>query len=519
MFTAKDKKYIKSHKISLEDIKQQMINFKNGFPKIELETPALVDDGIILPSEEQINRWVSDFDYKKSRYSITKFVPASGAATRMFAKLYDFLEEYDGSHEQYLQLIADKSEDGMNYFFQNIHKLPFYKDLKDHLLLRGYFLDKLIEKCEYKFILESLLNKDGLNYGELPKALIKFHSHIESAMTPLEEHLVEAAHYCKSNKGVSHINFTVSEEYLKMAKKYLKENRRKYEKKHNTKFKISLSVQNKSTDCIALDIDRNVVRDEEGLPLLRPSGHGALLMNLNSIKSDIIFIKNIDNVLPDRYKPETYRYKKALAGLLINIQEKVFTHLRTLKKSNIQTPNKLNEILDFCNTKLFVKHPKEVYHYGTETLVKYLIGVLDRPIRVCGMVLNEGEPGGGPFWVKNKDMSISLQIIEKSQIDTSNPEQKKILEASTHFNPVDIVCGTKNEKGKHYDLSKFINPETGFISTKTYKGEKITIQELPGLWNGSMAYWNTIFVEVPSETFSPVKTVQDLFKIEHRNIL
>lgn len=519
MFSTKDRKYFKSNDISLQKIKEQLLNFKNGFPKIKLERAATVGDGIIQADIDTVNKYVQNYDYNIDCHSVCKMVPASGAASRMFQQLYDFRDNYSGSEEDFLKYHTNQQAGSMFYFFQNLHLLPFYQELSDNLMQRGYYIEQLLEKCEFKFIIDEIISQDGLKYGDMPKGLIKFHSHRDTAVTPMEEHLVEAAHYCRNSKANAKLHFTVSEEHLKSFKKHLKENIKKYEKKYDTKFKVSFSIQKKSTDSIAIDFKNNIIRNEKGLPLLRQSGHGALIENLNDIKSDIVFIKNIDNVLPDRLKPETYRYKKFIGGMLFSLQDQIFEYLNLLEKSKILTKNKLEEILNFCTEKLSIKHPDTLYYLEIEELAEYLFNILNRPIRVCGMVVNQGEPGGGPFWVKNKDMMQTLQIVEKYQIDINNKKQKAILDSSTYFNPVDLVCAITNFKGKKFNLLDYVDKSTGFITEKNYNGINIKGQELPGLWNGAMANWISVFVEVPIETFSPVKTIQDLFKIEHRNMI
>jgi hypothetical protein len=519
MFSTKDRKYFKANDISLQKIKEQLYNFKNGFPKAHLERAAIPEDGIIQADEETINKFIENYNYNIDSRSIYKMIPASGAASRMFQQLYDFRESYTGSAEEFLEYHTNQEPGSMYYFFQNLHLLPFYQELSDNLMQRGYYIDQLLEKCQFKFIIDEILTEDGLQYGDMPKGLIKFHSHKEAAVTPMEEHLVEAAHYCRNTKGNSYLHFTVSEEHLKSFKNHLKKNRKRYEKKYDTKFKVSFSVQKKSTDSIAIDFDNNIIRNEKNLPILRQSGHGALIENLNDIKADIVFIKNIDNVLPDRLKPVTYRYKKLIAGMLFSLQDKCFEYLKILEKSKVLTKDKLQEILTFTSEKLYIKHTDSLYYLETEELAEYLFSILNRPMRVCGMVINKGEPGGGPFWIKNENKTESLQIIEKSQIDTKDKKQKAILDSATHFNPVDLVCAITNYKGKKFNLLDYVDKSTGFITEKNYKGTPIKGQELPGLWNGAMANWITVFVEVPIETFAPVKTIQDLFKIEHRNMM
>lgn len=519
MFSNKDRKYFKSNDISLQTVKEQLLNYKNNFPKAKLEKAATIGDGILKVDSDTVNKYIEEYNFKMNDYSIHKMIPASGAASRMFQQLYEFKETYNGSQEDFLKLNTNQEPGSMYYFFHNLHLLPFYKELRDNLMLRGYYIEQLLEKCEYNFIIDEIISEDGLKYGDMPKGLIKFHSHLEAAVTPMEEHLVEAAHYCKNRKGNAYLNYTVSEDHLKTFKRYLKENRKKYENKYDTKFKVSFSVQKKSTDSIAIDLHNNVIRDEKGLPLLRQSGHGALIENLNDIKANIVYIKNIDNVLPDRLKPETYRYKKFIGGLLISLKEQTNEYLKTLSRNRNLPKEKLEKILTFCTEKLSIKHPESIDKLSIQELEEYLFNTLNRPMRVCGMVINLGEPGGGPFWIKNKEGKHTLQIVEKAQIDTKNKKQKNILDNSTHFNPVDIVCSITDYKNKKFNLLEFVDKTTGFITEKNHNGKKIKGQELPGLWNGAMANWITVFVEVPIETFSPVKTIQDLFKIEHRNIL
>lgn len=520
MLSNKDLKFFKSHHIPKEDIENQLTNFKNGFPEIILTRPAVIGDGIVHANEECIEKYIEQFEYRKDLLSMVKMVPASGAASRMFKELIEFRNTYTGTEEEFLEFFKNKEAGSMYFFFENLESLPFFDELKSSLQERGYYLDKLLEKREYNFIIDEILYIDGLNYSKLPKGLLKFHSYKDGSRTPLEEHLVESANYCKNSKNLSKIHFTVSEEHLKNFQQHIKHNRKKFEEKHEAKFNVSFSIQKKSTDTISVDENNELIRDEKNHPLLRPGGHGALIENLNDIKADIVFIKNIDNVVPDRLKPLTYKYKKFLAGMLLKMQNRIFEYLKVLDNTKFLHADKLHEITDFCRNELFIEHPKEAYYENREELINYLKIVLNRPIRICGMVKNEGEPGGGPFWVKDNLTGISsLQIIEKVQINTDKNDQKEILEQSTHFNPVDLVCGIRDYKGKKFNLLDFVDKSTGIISSKSYKGKDIKIQELPGLWNGAMANWTTIFVEVPLDTFSPVKTVQDLFKIEHRNLL
>ncbi len=517
MISNKDFKYLKSHHIQKETVEEQLNNFKYGLPEIKLTKIASIGNGIIQADEEYIQKCIEQFEYRKDMVSIVKMVPASGAASRMFKDLAEFRHNYRGTEEEFLKLFQNKECGSMHFFFRNLETLPFFNELKNSLQEKGYYLDKLLEKREYNFIIDEILYCDGLNYNKLPKGLLKFHSYKDGSRTPLEEHLVEAANYCKNSKNLSKIHVTVSEEHLKKFQYHIKHNRKKFEDKHEAKFNVSFSIQKNSTDTISVDENNKLIRDSNNHPLLRPGGHGALIENLNDIKADIIFIKNIDNVVHDKLKPITYKYKKFLAGMLLNIQNKVFEYLKVLDHTKSLHTDKLDEIIKFCKNELFIEHPNSLYYENRDKLISYLKEVINRPIRICGMVRNEGETGGGPFWVKDKLTGInSLQIVEKAQINLNKKEQRNIFECSTHFNPVDLVCGIRNYKGKKFNLLDYVDKSTGIISTKSYKGQNIKVQELPGLWNGAMAKWITIFVEVPLDTFSPVKTVHDLFKTEHK---
>jgi len=363
-----------------------------------------------------------------------------------------------------------------------------------------------------------LLNLKGLNYSNKPKGLIRFHKYPDYTRTAFEEHLAEALHYAKNYKGTAQLHLTISEEHKKLFARKLKKCKSAFEKKYDGKLKVSFSYQKPSTDTIAVDMENVPYRDVNQSLLFRPGGHGALIENLNELKADIVFIKNIDNVVPDRLKEATYTYKEALGGVLLKYQKQMFDYITLLDNKKLElSEDQLNEMLDFATNILCIKAPKTLKTNDLKELRTYLFNKFNRPIRVCGMVKNEGEPGGGPFWVKNSDNSSSLQIIESSQIDHEDKKQSDIFNASTHFNPVDLACGIKNFEGKKFDLTQFIDPESGFISKKSHNGTPLKAMELPGLWNGAMSDWNTIFIEVPSITFNPVKTIFDLLRVEHRN--
>ena len=359
-----------------------------------------------------------------------------------------------------------------------------------------------------------MLFPDGLNYGNLPKGLLLFHSYEEGNRTPVGEQMTEGTLYAKDKNGVVNIHFTVSEEHKELFELLVAARRLGYELKLGAKFRVSYSVQKPSTDTLAVDMENNPFRDEGGSLLFRPGGHGALIENLNDIDSDFIFIKNIDNVVPDRLKESEALYKQLLGGVLVKMQQRAFGYLGELTSGKCSN-GKLQEILKFTENELCITSSDKSFA-NEEELRNYLIAKLDRPFRVCGMVKNEGEPGGGPFIVENPDGTASLQILESSQIDINDARAVDAFKHGSHFNPVDLVCGVKCYKNNKFDLTQFVDKNTGFISQKSKNGKELKALELPGLWNGAMSDWNTIFVEVPVSTFNPVKTVNDLLRLEHQ---
>ena len=422
----------------------------------------------------------------------------------MFKDLFAFL---DGT-------VNEPDNDFMRNFFSHIHQFAFFDQLNQACLKNeGKGIDELKIEGQYKPIVENLLLEKGLNYGHLPKGLLLFHNYDEGARTPVEEHLVEGALYAAAN-GEVNLHFTVSPEHRELFETLVKNEVPKYEQKFGVHYNISFSEQKPSTDTIAATADNEPFRTSDGQLLFRPGGHGALIENLNDLDADVVFIKNIDNVVPDRMKDDTVTYKQLIAGVLITLQHKMFEYMELLE-SGEYTHAQLEGIIRFMRDDLGVRNPQIKYLEDAD-LVIYMKSKLDRPIRVCGMVKNVGEPGGGPFLVYNQDGTISLQILESSQIDKQNADYVKMFESGTHFNPVDLVCGLKNYKGEAYDLRKFVDPKTAFISSKSKDGRELKALELPGLWNGAMSDWNTIFVEVPLSTFNPVKTVNDLLRAEHQ---
>jgi Uri superfamily endonuclease len=438
------------------------------------------------------------FDTDILHYKTTLFVPASGAASRMFKSLFAFIDDENETCSAEVQTFLD-----------NISQFAFFDTLKQSFLQAGIDFDKTSAREK----ISRLLSCTGLNYGDKPKGLLLFHRYPEGNRLALEEHLVEIAQYGKSDDGKTHIHFTVSPEHKQEFLETIKQVQSRYEEKFNVRYDITFSQQKLSTDTIAVNPDNTPFRNSDGSLLFRPGGHGALIENLNELDTSIIFIKNIDNIVPDRLKSETVLYKKALCDFLISIVKKIKFLIEQLSAN----PEKgMTSAIEFIKDELMLKIPNYFESFDEKERVHWIVQYLNRPIRVCGMVKNEGEPGGGPFFVRQSEDGLSLQIVESSQIDMSNPQQAIIARQATHFNPVDLVCYIKDFKGKQFNLQEFVDPKTGFISEKSKDGKLLKAQELPGLWNGAMAHWITLFVEVPLITFNPVKTVNDLLRKEHQ---
>ena len=479
MFSDNDIKQINEHGLTVHDIEKQLSDFTNGFPFSNIVRPATINDGIFEYDSNSINSFIKLYDVEKQNYKITKFVPASGAATRMFKDLFDFLN-------------TGNINDTVTRVVDNIKRFAFYDDLKKFLP----------ENPSARDIISAMLDADKLNMGALPKALIEFHKYNNETRTAAHEHLIEGVLYAKSN-GTVDIHFTLSPEHQNKFNALMTKIIPDTEKQFNVKFNITTSVQKPNTDTIAVNFDNTPFRNDNGNLVFRPAGHGALIENLNEIDSDIIFIKNIDNITNDAERTDTITYKKVLAGVLINIQKRIFKFMSDLNSNNYDE----TELRNFIQNEL--NEPLPATTLSKEDFTK----ILNRPVRVCGVVKNTGAPGGGPFWVHDSDANRdTLQITESSQIA---PENRDIMEKSTHFNPVDLVCGVRDWQGKKFDLTQFIDPKTGFISEKSQNGHPLRAMERPGLWNGAMAYWHTIFVSVPNTTFTPVKKVSDLLDPAH----
>ncbi len=512
MFRPEDISQITARGSSIETVKQQITNFKSGFPLLQITEAASNYHGLIKLSESEIQKYASAFDDRiSSGLEVLKFVPASGAASRMFKSLFSALEaiQKGSSPSEVLK------ESEIAKFISQIDHFAFYDELKSLASKRNL----KVQELPLQELLELTVSKIGLNYGNLPKGLILFHKYPEGNRTATEEHFAEGASYSRNSTGVVSIHFTVSAEHQEAFEKHVADIKSGFEKKFGVRYQIGFSQQKPSTDTVAVTHENEPFRKTDGSLVFRPAGHGALLENLNDLDADLIFIKNIDNVVPDHYKKTTINHKKALGGVLLNLQEQIFNYQKML---NEYLPAMLEsafyaEASNFLENVLNISPPNNLLYSEKEELHHYLIRKFNRPVRVCGMVKNQGEPGGGPFFALNNDGTVSLQIVESSQINFNDPGQSRIAKNATHFNPVDLVCAIRNFAGEKYNLMYFTDPKTGFISMKSKDGKDLKAQELPGLWNGSMSDWNTLFVEVPVETFNPVKTVTDLLRKEHQS--
>ena len=502
MFSEDDKKEITEKGFLLKKVEQQINNYKTSFPFANIIKAANIGDGIKKLNPKERKELIKYFDDNSNNLKITKFTPASGAASRMFKDLFSFADSNESISEN----------EFINTFYSKLNKFAFYGKLSKYLSKNN--IDQNEENL--KQIIDSLLTENGLNYGNLPKGLLLFHKYENEIRTAFAEHLIEGALYAKGKNNVSDIVFTVSRQHKKIFTRLYNKLKPEYEKRYNITYNIQFTEQQKSTDIIAVNMDNTPFKNENGELLFRPGGHGALIENLNNIESDIIFIKNIDNVVHEKHISKTVEYKKVLAGELIRIKNIVFNYIKLL-----ENPEKINdklvlEIIKFTEDELSIIAPKIINNNSNET-IEFLKRMLNRPIRVCGMVKNEGEAGGGPYWVKSDNNSIQLQIAESSEIDQSKNNIIEIMNNATHFNPVDIVCSTLDYKGEKFNLNNYINHNAGFITEKSINGKSLKAQELPGLWNGAMANWNTIFIEVPIKTFVPVKNVNDLLRPQHQS--
>ncbi len=505
MLNENDLKQLAQKGITGEKLNWQLSVFNKGIAYVNLSRPAIVGDGVLKFENKDIEKYISL--YEESRLvSKLKFVPASGAASRMFKVLFEYMDKTPGE---------DAADKAVQHFIDNIEKFAFYDDIENALNSKGHTIRQLKEQGNFLPIIQALLPEEGLGYGSLPKGLLKFHRYEDRARTPFEEHLYEGAHYAVTPEKPVNLHFTVSSEHIENFKVLSKQVVSGFEKAFGISYSISFSVQKPSTDTLAVDLGNQPFRNNDGSMLFRPGGHGALLDNLNDLEADIIFIKNIDNVVPVKYFEPTLIYKKALAGKLVELRNQVYGLLEELE-NKLLTTKRAEEMVTIISKDFYYQPGSVPDLTDLVSTKKFLFEILNRPIRVCGVVKNLGEPGGGPFWAPNSKGDISLQIIESSQVDHDSKIQSDIFKSATHFNPVDLVCCPYDYKGQKFNLQEFVDESTCFISQKSKDGKKLKALELPGLWNGSMADWLTIFVEVPVETFNPVKTVNDLLRPQHQ---
>lgn len=503
--------------IPIDSILEQVEIFKKGIPSLKLFKPCIIGDGVKVFNDSEKEKYIRKFQSSLDEGRVIKFVPASGAASRMFQKQLAAVVKTDKSdYKKLSEMAAEGDEDRKAAldFFNNVKHFAFYEELRKTIIDKGSNPDKLIEEKNYFDLIKYTAEKDGLNYANLPKGSILFHSYPDGSRTAFEEHLVEAMNYSSGKDRTVKAHFTISPEHEDEVKKLFSKIYSKYEEQ-GWKFDIAFSFQSSETNTISVTMENKIFRDADGKILFRPGGHGALLANLNQLNTDLIMIKNIDNIVPDHLKEETYNYKKILGGYLAYLQERIFELLLKLDKDDIYELV-IDEAVDLIKDEFELDLSAKIKTKPFDEQKSYLFNFLNRPIRVCGMVKREGHPGGSPFWIEDEDGEISKQIAETTQVNLSDKKQAAIFDEATHFNPVDLACGIKDFKGNVFDLKKFVNPNTGLIVKKSKNGRDLKALELPGLWNGGMYYWLTVFVEVPKITFNPVKEINDLLKPEHQ---
>lgn len=511
-FSEQDRDKIAGHGATVELILRQIRRFQDGSVFSDLQRPCVVGDGLNVLSDQQQAASLQAFESALAAGRVTKFVPASGAGSRMFERLSAARTRFTPVTREQMKSVADQGDEEGQYglaFFSNLRQYPFFEALSG--VMGESALQQALDTGQYETILDFLLTEKGLNYPVLPKAMLPFHRYPDGVRTPIEEHLVEAVAYTRDRWEVARLHFTVSPEHFDAVSRHITSVRARYET-CGCRIDVTLSVQKRSTDTIAVDLDNQPFRDKNGAMVFRAGGHGVLLENLNDLRGDIVFIKNIDNVVPDRLKEPVYLYKRILGGFLVSLQQQIHSCMARLDAGAAD----VTEARDFCRQTLLIQPPSAVLDASEEQQRVYFRRILDRPVRVCGMVKHTGEPGGGPFWVRAADGTVTVQIVESAQVNRQNDGQMALFSASTHFNPVDLVCGVRDNRGESFDLPAFSDPETGFISRKSLEGRPLKALECPGLWNGGMAYWNTVFVEIPGCSFSPVKTIDDLLRAGHQ---
>lgn len=499
MFSERDTRQIERLGLDLRSVQKQLLMYRHGPTFLKLNRPCAVHDGIFSFSTAQQRRFISLYEQKSDQYKLLKFVPASGAASRMFSEWFSV-----GNRGSF----GSRSNDEL--FIRRLKRLPFYDGIANNRKGR-----KLLEEKNISGLLKYILSSEGLNLGKYPKALVPFHRyHSRDVRTPMEEHIGEAALYTVSAEKESHIHFTLSPGFKSTVTEFLKSVISRYEEKNKVRYKVSLSTQALSTHTIALDENNEPFRDETGKIVFRPGGHGALLGNLNKLNADLVFVRNIDNVAPEAFWGKIIPQRKILGGLAMQMREEILSSIRKLKDKNTHR-SELDEMISFCSNQLNIVFPETFLRQSRKEKTRTLFVLLNRPLRVCGVVKNENQPGGGPFWVEEKDGTQTLQIVESAHVNMREKDQAAIWSGAGYFNPVDMVCCIKDYRGRVFNLRKFVDNDAYLITSKNEKGRELKALEVPGLWNGSMAYWNTVFVKLPAVVFHPVKTVNDLLSRGH----
>lgn len=510
-FTERDLQQLRDHGIPPEEAAGHLATIAAGVPYAALDRPCTPGDGITVLDEAELERLSRRGEEAARAGRCMKFVPASGAASRMFQALLEARSRAADAASTVDDLQELPEYPSLREFMAGLDRFAFYPELTAVMERQGKPLQPLRAAGRFREILDCLLDPDGLGYATLPKGLVPFHRYADDCRTPVAEHLLEARRYVPDRTGMVRVHFTVSPEHWGEVEEHVAALCR-LNQDRDTSFDVTLSAQRPETDTPAATLDNQPLREPDGSLSLRPGGHGALLANLNDLAADLVFIQNIDN-LPV-YAGTAVRYRKALAGLLVELQARVFHYLDALQGDPAAAL--VEETARFARDALSVALPERLAGAPAADRAHFLRGALDRPFRVCGMVRSAGEPGGGPFWVRSADGTCSPQIVESTQVDMEAPSQREAFAASTHFNPVDLVCGVRRPSGAAFDLMRFSDPRSAFISVKSSGGRPLKALEHPGLWNGGMAHWNTVFVEIPTAAFAPVKTVLDLLRPEHQ---
>jgi hypothetical protein len=504
--------------ISEAEVERQLSLFREGVQPIHLEKPCTVGDGIERLESDQQEIFIARWQEGATEGRLGEFVPASGAATRMFAFLHRIRNELPRIARVDIEAgVAREDGDYKDFqeFIGSLDRFAFVEPLRKVMAESSISLDERLASGEYTEIVDFLLQPEGLDFGSMPKALIPFHRYPDHLRTPVEEHLVEVTHTVPDGNGHCRLHFTVAPEIEEAVVKHGRQAAIEYGEQLEVHYELTFSLQSPATNTLAVDLDNRPFRRADGNLLFRPGGHGALLENLDRLRGDVVFIKNIDNVVTDSQRELVVRYQRVLAGKLLELQDRMFHYLKLLSIGPV-TVGEEEKIMDFASKDLKAISEEEFSKLTEEERLSRIFRALNRPLRVCGMVINRGEPGGGPFWVREPSGRLSLQIVEGSQVDDTSPEQKDIFASSTHFSPVNLVCGLRDFQGRPFDLSDYVDPQAVFIARKTEEGRELRALERPGLWNGGMAYWNTVFVEIPEETFNPAKTINDLLRGGHQ---